>query len=435
MNEDANIVVSTPIGYTQEFVAKEIVRQGTIFGPVFCCASTVQVNEIGEKVIEKCGSTDVGIIVFMDDINSTTNQANNIRKTIANCRLMEIQKKYTFGMKKTKYLVIDEKEPKEKIEVRLERGIVQKTPEYKYVGLYVNEQGDLKLHKQKMEERAMNSHNEIRAMGSVKEVGSEFLRVRLILFEKCWVPAVTHGLHAWSLLTDKDIADIEKLQGKYLKRICEVPISTPTAGLFMELGIWPATEWILYLSAMLYHELIRGDEYRVSSKIVKEQSKKEMNNSLPQRIRSMMKYVPCKIEDIEKLKKSTWKRMVKKAMLAKIDGRLKEIMKDKTKSRFAIKESFGEARSYIKNHSGYNAIDILKIRLNMTETKSNFKSKYTDCYCPKCKTYNDTTEHVVQCFTEVNAEEITNTNSTEWMKIINGFQKYKEYKEAEDIYK
>ena len=431
MNAEANIVVNTPIGYTQEIIAKEIVRQGTIFGPVFCCASTAQINEIGEKVVEKCGNTDVGILVFMDDINTTTSQVNNIKNTIKNCRLMEIEKKYTFGMKKTKYMVIDEKELKENIDTKLEKGIVQRISEYKYVGLYINEKGDLKLHKQKMEERAMNSYKELIAMGCVKEVGGEFLRIRLILFVKCWMPAVTHGLHAWSLLTDKDIMDVEQLQGRYLKKICEVPVSTPSAGLYMELGIWPATEWIQYLSAMLYHELMKGDDNRVSSKIVKEQSKKDMKCSLPQRVKSIMKYVNYDMEDIHNLKKSTWKRMVKRAMKEKIDARLKESMLNKTKSRFAIKENFGEAMDYIKIHTGNNAIDILKVRLNMTETKSNFKSKYTDLCCPKCKIENDTTEHVVQCFTDVKVNEISNPNSSEWIKIINGFRKYKDYKEAE----
>ena len=431
MNQEANIVINTPIGTTQEITIQEVVRQGTVYGPVFCCASTVKVNDIGESVVEECGKTRVGMIVFMDDINTTTKISNNIRSSIRNCRKMEIEKKYTFGLKKTKYMIIDDKDPTEKIEEELEKGIVQRTTEYKYVGIYINEKGNLDLHKQKMEERAMDIHREIIAMGSFREVGREFLRVRLELFEKCWMPGVTNGIHAWTQLTDKDIYDIEQIQIKYIKRVCEMPTSTPTAALIMELGIWPATEAIQYLSAMLYHELIRSDEQRIASSIVKEQSEKIMKKSLPNRVKAMMKDIGCKFEDINNMKKSAWKKMVKTAMIKKIDSRMKERMRDKTKSRFAIKENFGEAKTYINQHTGYNAIDILRIRLNMTDTKSNFKSKHQDQFCPKCKTEIDTAEHIVQCFTDVDPNELYNTKSSEWLKILNGYKKYKECKDIE----
>ena len=433
MNEEANIVVSTPIGNTNEISIKEVVRQGTVYGPVLCCASTARVNDIGESVVEKCGLTEVGMLVFMDDINTTTQQANNIKSSIRNCRRMEIEKKYTFGMKKTKYMIIDEKYPYEKIEEELEKGIVQRTTEYKYVGIYLNEKGNLTLHKEKMDERAMDNYREIMAMGSFREVGGEFLRVRLMLFEKCWMPAVTNGIHAWTLLTDKDIDDIEQIQVKYLKRLCGLPASTPTAALIMELGIWPATEAIQYLSAMLYHELITSDNQRVASSIIKEQSMKVMKNSLPNRVQEMMKDIGCKFEDIKNLKKSTWKKKVKDAMRNRIDSRLKEKMKDKTKSRFAVTENFGEAKTYISQHTGYNAIDILKIRLNMADTKSNFKSKYKNHYCPKCKTDTDTAEHIVRCFTDVNPTEIYNTKSEEWLNILEGYKKYKGYLDNEEM--
>ena len=432
MNAEANIVINTPIGKTNAISVKEIVRQGTVFGPIFCCASTAKVNEIGEKVIETCTNVDVGMPIFMDDINTTTKQAANVKKSIRNCRRMEVKKKYTFGLKKTKYMIIDQKMHNEVINEELEKGLVLRTNEYKYVGLFMHERGDLKLHKEKMEERAMITCREVMAMGSAREVGTEFLRVRLTLFEKCWMPAIHHGIHAWTSLTDGDIKDFEQLQLKYLKRICDLPVSTPGAALYMELGVWPTTETIEYLSAMLYHELIRSDDQRVAARIILEQSKIDMKYSLPKRVTGIMNFIDgCKFEDIKNLKKSTWKRMVKKAMVKKINLRLKEKMEGKTKSRFVIKETFGAAKEYINNYSAHNVIDILKIRLNMMETKSNFKSKYNNWDCPKCRSHQDTTEHIVECFTDVSKDAITQVDSTEWRKVIDGFKLYQEYKDAD----
>ena len=55
--------------------------------------------------------------VFMDDINSTTKDPENIEKAIRNCRRLEIEKKYTFGLTKTNFMVIDKDE---RIMVRVE---------------------------------------------------------------------------------------------------------------------------------------------------------------------------------------------------------------------------------------------------------------------------------------------------------------------------
>ena len=57
----------------------------------------------------------------MDDI-AAVETADNIRKGIQNCRKMEIEKKMIYGLKKTKYIVINTgKEPEETIEERVKK--------------------------------------------------------------------------------------------------------------------------------------------------------------------------------------------------------------------------------------------------------------------------------------------------------------------------
>ena len=58
--------------------------------------------------------------------------------------------------------------------------------------------------------------------------------------------ALLYGLEAWGK-TDKDeMNEIEKIQGRALKRIFSVPISTSYIGLIMEIGTWPANQRIQY---------------------------------------------------------------------------------------------------------------------------------------------------------------------------------------------
>ena len=45
---------------------------------------------------------------------------------------------------------------------------------------------------------------------------------------------------------ENEINEIEKIQGRALKRIFNLPISTSYIGLIMETGTWPANQRIQY---------------------------------------------------------------------------------------------------------------------------------------------------------------------------------------------
>ena len=67
INKTLNIVVNTPVGKTSNITVKEVVKQGTIFGPILCCASTSRVNKIEDAVKCQYGKVEISMSVFMDD--------------------------------------------------------------------------------------------------------------------------------------------------------------------------------------------------------------------------------------------------------------------------------------------------------------------------------------------------------------------------------
>ena len=67
-------------------------KQGTIFGPIMCCASTSRVNEIQEVVKYQYGKVEIGMPVFMDDI-AAIGIAGNIRKGIQNLEEWKLERK------------------------------------------------------------------------------------------------------------------------------------------------------------------------------------------------------------------------------------------------------------------------------------------------------------------------------------------------------
>ena len=81
INKTSNTVVDTPIGKASSITAEEVVKQGPIFGPIMCCASTSIVNEIHKAVKYQYGKVEIEMSVFLDDI-AAVGTADNISKGI-----------------------------------------------------------------------------------------------------------------------------------------------------------------------------------------------------------------------------------------------------------------------------------------------------------------------------------------------------------------
>ena len=65
-----------------------------------------------------------------------------------------------------------------------------------------------------------------------------------------------------------------------------------------------------------------------------------------------------------------------------------------TKLRFT--KDFGQ-KQYVSECQMAKVQKIMKMRMNMTDLKANFKGKYQDLMCVACKEEIETTEHVIQC--------------------------------------
>ena len=87
-----DIKKETPFREISSIEKKEVVNQGSPYGPIMCCTATFKVNDISEKIEVKYGEILKGMPIFMDDI-AAIGGAEDIRKGNRNCRKMEIEKK------------------------------------------------------------------------------------------------------------------------------------------------------------------------------------------------------------------------------------------------------------------------------------------------------------------------------------------------------
>ena len=52
------------------------------------------------------------------------------------------------------------------------------------------------------------------------------------------MPALLYAMEAWKKLSKAEIQNVEKIQGKALKSIFSLPITTPYIGLIIETSRW-----------------------------------------------------------------------------------------------------------------------------------------------------------------------------------------------------
>ena len=103
LNKRANFQVSTPVGVTEEVTVNEVVKQGTVYGPKLCCASTGKVNEGLE--IEEILYPEVKLqaIAFVDDINSNCGK-EVVEAVMKKCAEKEKEKMWEFSIAKTNWM-------------------------------------------------------------------------------------------------------------------------------------------------------------------------------------------------------------------------------------------------------------------------------------------------------------------------------------------
>ena len=204
MNKKAEIIVDTTVDQTESISIKETVKQGSIFGPIMCCATTSRVKNIGKTVQYSYRKVDIGMSVYMDGIAAAGGIAE-IRKRIRNCTEMEKKKKMRYGLKRTKYIIVKTGKEREEIKSRA----VQKTETYHYLGETINEEGNLEKYIKVIARKCETISKEIDAVGAKNQVGKEEIRVKPKLFDTCLMTSLTYGMEAWTNIRSVEMREVE----------------------------------------------------------------------------------------------------------------------------------------------------------------------------------------------------------------------------------
>ena len=389
MNKKAKIEVDTPVGITEEFEEREIVKQGTVIGPVLCCGSSEKVNSVGETPITHITpNLQTQGLIYVDDISGAGSRMP-MEKLLQNLRKMEEEKRFLFSIEKTKIMKIKGRKDEE-LRGWIRQGEVKRCKEYKNLGIWMNEKGNMERELEEYRARAKKIIANINVMASRERVGEAEIATKLYLYISMGRNAIFNNVEVWTDYNKAAMEEIDRINIGAIKKLIGMPKGTPTYGILAELGMWSMDLIILYKKLMLLHNIENTKGERLAKKIVEEQKRNKYEGDWYGGMKGMMQRCNVKV-DMESIResKSKWKRRVKKEMEEKMIRRV-EREKDKRKMRF-IKE-YGR-KEYIKMKPEQVRL-IMRGKMNMIPVRDNYGERGE---CRLCGKGEETTEHVFKC--------------------------------------
>ena len=262
MNKSASITVDSPVGKTGIIIVENTVKQGTIYGPLVCSKEMEKVNTINAKTITYYGPrVEIETMAYVDDLTSAGSH-DTVEKVIENINSLEIKKKATVNMIKSKYMIINKKviTENDEIKTRVKNGSIQRTTEYEYLGTWINEKANCALNITKIKEKCQHVILKIEEMASSSKVGNLSTTIKLELYNAVLLHTLLlYNMAAWGRWRKIDIEELDQFQGETLKRLLKLPTTTPYLGVLYETGMWRISDLLLYKKIMMLHNILKSN--------------------------------------------------------------------------------------------------------------------------------------------------------------------------------
>lgn len=398
MNKRASITIDTPIGKTNIITVENTVKQGTIYGPRICSKEMEQINNLGRKTVTHYGPRiEIGILAYVDDLTSAGSK-DIAEKAISNANIIEVKKKATINLTKSKYMIINKKVITESDELKtsVKNGQVSRTAEYEYLGTWINQKANCELNIKKRKEKCQLVILKIEEMASCSRVGKLSTTMKLELYNIVLIPTLLYNMAAWGRLEKKENEELEKFQGEMLKRLLKLPITTPYLGILYETGIWRIRDVMVYKKIMLLHNILTSNPDRIIKRIIIEQENYPIPNCWLENLKTEALAVGIYVKLDEMTTKT--KACVKKETKAQItENFIKYIQENKTTKLRTVSQNEFKKKIYIdEGKLNENEIkEVMLIRLHMSKLKSNYKNNEDSTKCQFCYIEDETTEHLL----------------------------------------
>ena len=154
-------------------------------------------------------------------------------------------------------------------------------------------------------------------MAMLQEIsfGSHLFEIASILRESLFINGILWNIETWYDVKAKDITELEKIDKLLMKRILNVPASTPSALLYLELGLIPLQYTIQARRLMFLWYILTRQEDDLLLKFFNAQMNEPCKNDWVLTVQSDLDFLELdyNFKEIKCFKKRKWLKIVKEA--------------------------------------------------------------------------------------------------------------------------
>ena len=396
--------VRTRYGLTREVLIPESIRQGGVLSVVEFSKMMDMLNVMIEKEGYRVWIGDIRLpcLLFMDDAVIVEDDPERFQGALEVTNRFIKFYKLVLNHTKSKVMIINKDEQDQDRIWKVGNMELESVDKYTYLREVLTTNGKLEEHIKSKESKINGLVNQIRAMSKETLMNRMSLDPQLTLFESTVIPTLLYGCETWSL--GKTIeGKLEQLQLKSLRRILQVPKSTPIPAFYIEAGILPIKYQIDIKKLNYLYKIVNMEENRWQNYTYK-QITAWYNNIGHQWIGQTQNYeLWYTLNDIRQMTKNKWKTLVQD----KVTKKAEEEILDKVRQMKKLTElkTQGEVKivkkQYLKELPRQYAQIIFKARTRMLPSRNNYKNmrkegSLEDEVCQRCEQQKDSEKHLIE---------------------------------------
>ena len=426
INKKATIKIKSSLGTTDEFIIGDILKQGSVLAANLAALHTDTVCKRFENTGLGVGYGEeiIPLLLYQDDIVKFDNKIENMQKSNIILEVFQNENRMEYHPSKSVLMTnIKNQEP-----IKLNNINVPVVEEYKYLGDFINMDNNLM---NMINDRKNTINGTVAEIISITSETRQFSIIAAIQYMNGIItPKLLLNAETWHPISQQEINLLEQVYSQSLKRLLHLPFSTPTKGLYNELGIQSVKYQILTKKLMYAHKIWNKSEQTLIKSIIKEQMGIPGDTWVKCIIEELetMKEKP-KINQLQKYTKPQWKKIVQQHAKEKEQIEFRNWAQESKKCHH-MQNSPIETKQYIYEFNPRTAKIVLEIRLGLIDVKRNFQNKHEDSLCRNCINEEETTEHFIKCLS--NEETLSKLQSYDQIYKMNDLKNLKET--AELIY-
>jgi len=257
LNNNLTATIRTQYGPTRTINIRDSIRQGGVLSVI---EYANLMDDIAKELLDNAIGTQQlwsnnipGCLLWVDDVALIHNNKDELQNMLDTTN--EIAKRYRikFGSEKSQILTINEK--RGHTETKIGDQILDQTETYKYLGISINNKGNMEDHIKKIKGKTEAAIQTIFSLAGNDAFHNIEMATIWRLFNTCIIPIITYGAEAWTP-TKAEEKTLQRILDNLLKRILKTPITTPSEILTAETGIWDIETQIMKKQILYYRTIM-----------------------------------------------------------------------------------------------------------------------------------------------------------------------------------